>query len=53
MTAKCKFCSINEGEECCVSISHSKLGLYCTREKGHKGKHIACDTSTHKIEVWK
>lgn len=27
-------------------------GYICTREYGHKGKHIACSISTHRKFVW-
>lgn len=31
----------------------NKDGLTCTRTIGHKGKHIACGSITHKIAIWK
>ena len=27
-------------------------GFGCTREKGHKGIHVACGTSSHKLHCW-
>lgn len=28
-------------------------GYYCTRDKGHKGKHSACTPTEHDLKVWK
>ncbi len=31
----------------------ASTGVMCTRKIGHKGKHVACGTSEHRIEVWR
>ncbi len=34
-------------------LNHKAQGVACTLPKGHRGKHVACGTSEHRLRVWK
>ena len=44
---KCRACT---DKETCADVS--KDGLYCTRERGHKGNHVACGDVNHHMATW-
>jgi hypothetical protein len=48
METKCK-CKNVKGKVC---GEESSSGYGCTLRKGHKGKHIACGCTHHRIVVW-
>lgn len=53
MEKPCKFCS-TEGTFCGVKLRrYDTFPFVCTRERGHKGAHVACGTDTHKLKVWR
>lgn len=45
---KCTGCGGRKSD--CPAIQDNYM---CTRKKGHKGKHMACGSLTHKIRIWK
>jgi len=46
----CEFCGGGHTKGC---NSKSERDLFCTREPGHKGDHVACGCRTHVIARWK
>lgn len=46
----CYYCKINYDNGYCCNFSHS--GLACTREKGHKGDHVACGVYKCNMKRW-
>ena len=55
MWKRCKWCE-TKGDRCPVSEHWrdraNNDNLLCCREKGHKGKHVACTSRRHGIERW-
>ena len=50
----CRYCKKAYSEGFVGTCSEkNKDGFYCTREKDHKGNHVACGASRHKIAVWR
>ncbi len=50
----CEFCAPAENfTEDKLCPSSSRRGFICTREKGHRGDHVACGTSEHMIDTWR
>lgn len=41
----------NRGHKTCGEYGPNGLWV-CTRQKGHKGKHIACGLETHNLLIW-
>ena len=35
----------------CFACARKSM-MFCTRVKGHAGKHIACGTTTHRVHTW-
>lgn len=49
---ECVCANSYNGTEVCNSSSPNGL-LFCTREEGHEGQHIACGCEKHNLDSWK
>jgi len=49
MATKCYYCrDYDNNHRGCDEFNEYS----CTRDKGHKGKHVACGISTHRLIIW-
>ena len=46
----CIYCEKDRLTKTCCGVVADSFG--CTREKGHKGMHVACGASKHKLHCW-
>jgi hypothetical protein len=48
----CKYCE--EWDAATNDNCPGKLGkMFCTRERGHEGPHVACGVENHEYAIWK
>ena len=49
----CQFCAKDDDDGCeSIDRTPGRLPFLCTRNVGHKGKHVACDSIDHNIARW-
>ena len=45
-------CLCDTSSVCVCNDYNSALGVFCTLENGHAGRHIACATTRHDMAAW-